>query len=268
MPVLAVIALAAAVIGVLIGAVGIGGVALPPLLVWVVGLDPHAAAGTSSWSFLFTGIVGTAMYARGAAVPWRLVGLLSIGIVPSAVLGSLANGAIPDASALLPLAVLVTAAGIHTLWSGRPRTGVPRAGVPRAGAGPRNAAVAPEPRALAAISIGAVVGFCSALTGTGGPVILVPILLAIGVPALASVAAAQVVQLPLVAFAVLGYASRGDVDFGLGSLIGAIAAAGAVGGAAIAMRLPQRALRRLAGIALASFGAVLLVATLAGLRPS
>lgn len=242
MPLLA-IALLALVVGLLIGTVGVGGVALPPFLVWFGGLDPHTAAGTASWSFLFTGIVGTAAYARGSAVPWRLVGLLSVGIVPAALLGALVNRVLPDRVALLPLAVLVAAAGVHSLSTGRQRSAEPGRRLP----GP-----------ALAVPIGAVVGFCSALTGTGGPVILMPILLALGVPALTAVAASQAVQVPLVVFAVLGYAPHGAVDFGLGTLIGVIAAAGAAVGAAIAMRLPRRILHRIAGIALVGFGAALL----------
>lgn len=271
MPFFPVIALIAAAVGVLIGAVGIGGVALPPALAWLVGLDPHTAAGTSTWSFLFTGLAGTAMYARGAIVPWRLVGRLTVGVVPAALIGAAGNHAVPDRVAMLPLAALVTVAGVHSLLSGRSRAPRGESGARDAASAVRPAAFASSahdtPRPAAAIAIGAVVGFCSALTGTGGPVVLMPILLAARIPAIQAVAASQVVQIPLVVFAVLGYASRGAVDFGAGTLIGVVAAVGAVAGAAIAMRMPQRALRHLASLALVGFGAALVVLTLVGPPP-
>lgn len=250
MPALALIVLIAALVGVLIGAVGIGGVALPPALIWLVGLDPHTAAGTSSWSFLFTGLLGTALYARNSVMPWRLVGWLTLGIVPAAMLGSLANGALPERVAMLPLAALVTVAGVHSLWTGRAASRRSHDLIGAARLSPRSA-----------ITIGVFVGFCSALTGTGGPVILMPILLAVGIPALTAVAASQVVQIPLVAFASIGYASQGAVEFGLGTMIGVIAAVGVVGGGAVALKLRQEQLRRLAGVALTVFGAALLGAT-------
>lgn len=233
-------------VGVLIGSVGVGGVALPPLLMWLSGFDAHLAAGTSSWSFLFTGVVGTWMYARGKAVPWRQVGYLSLGIVPAAVLGAAANHVVPERFALLPLAVLVCAAGLNSLFNRRAQV---------SGDGSL-------PRPWACVGIGAAVGFCSSITGTGGPVILMPILLTLGVPALTAVAASQVVQIPLVVAAVAGYAANGSVDFARGTLIGLIAAVGVVGGAMLAMRLPGSALQRFAAVALVSFGAVLLATSL------
>nr|WP_264086371.1 TSUP family transporter [Amycolatopsis lexingtonensis] len=111
----------------------------------------------------------------------------------------------------------------------------------------------------AAVAVGVFVGFGSALTGTGGPVLLVPVLLALGVPALTTVAAGQLVQLPLVGFATLGYAAHDSVHFGLGSLLGVLAAAGVLLGARLARRLPARHLHRIASVALVGFGAILFV---------
>ena len=50
---------AALVVGVLIGCVGIGGVLMTPALVYVGGLGFHLAAATSMWAFLFAGAAGT-----------------------------------------------------------------------------------------------------------------------------------------------------------------------------------------------------------------
>lgn len=248
--------LIAVVVGLFIGAVGVGGVALPPFLTWFLGFDPHLAAGTSSWSFLFTGVVGTLMYARGGAIRWHLVGSLTLGAAPAAFLGSQVNGMVPAQYALLPLAVLVAAAGIYNLTSTR------RAAVrPDRGTRPVRATLSTR----AAASVGAVVGFASALTGTGGPVFLIPILLAIGVPVLTAIAAAQVIQIPLVLFAVAGFASQGAVDFGAGTAIGLIAGVGVVIGASIAMRLPSATLHRVAGYCLVGFGTLLLAVTFLGL---
>ena len=49
----------ALLVGLLIGCVGIGGVLLPPALVYVGGLEFHLAAATSAWAFLFCGVAGT-----------------------------------------------------------------------------------------------------------------------------------------------------------------------------------------------------------------
>src|SRR3712207_9298323 len=79
----------ALIVGVLVGCVGIGGVLLPPALVYVGGLDLHLAMATSMWSFLFTGGVGTVAYSRRNSVDWRMVLWLCAGNVPAAVLGEI-----------------------------------------------------------------------------------------------------------------------------------------------------------------------------------
>lgn len=255
MPYLALIFLALAV-GVLTGTVGVGGVALPPFLTWFAGFDPHTAAGTSSWAFIFTGIVGTAMYARHSSMSWRLVGGLTLGAVPAALVGAWVNGLVPDVLAMAPLALLVTVVGARHLWSLR-RTRVASSGTMRGQAAHDSLRLTLGPM----IATGAAVGFASALTGTGGPVFLVPALLMLRVPALSAIAVAQVVQLPLVTSAVLGYARQNAIDYGVGALIGVFAGAGVVAGALIAMRLPRRVLSATTGFALAGFGVLLLVSS-------
>ncbi|MGO1545662.1 MAG: sulfite exporter TauE/SafE family protein [Gulosibacter sp.] len=230
----------AVLVGLLIGAIGVGGIALPPALVWLVGTDPHTAAGTASWSFLFTGIMGTIMYGRRKAMPWLMVGMLTLGACPGALLGALANGLLPDSIALLPLAAFTLAAGVYHLVF-RSRNKRSREHLPTA----------------TAIAVGAVVGFCSALTGTGGPVFLIPVLLALGIPAITAIAAAQVIQLPLVVFAVAGYAAQGAVDFGLGSIVGVLAAVGVIGGAAIALKLKAKTLHLVTSVSLVGFGVLI-----------
>lgn len=229
------------VVGVLIGAVGIGGVALPPALMWGLGIDHHLAAGTSSFSFIFTGVLGTLTYARNRAVPWRLVGALTIGAAPAALVGTWANGLVPASLALLPIAVLVLGAGVLNLSRG--------AGTKQAG---RRLGL------LSAVWIGAAVGFLSALTGTGGPVILIPLLFLAGIPALTAIAAGQAIQIPLMVFAVTGYSVQGNVDFGLGAFIGVLASIGVVIGAKLVLRAPKSLLHRVASVVMLLFGGVLL----------
>nr|WP_155543713.1 sulfite exporter TauE/SafE family protein [Amycolatopsis camponoti] len=226
-------------VGVFIGMIGIGGVLLPPALTWLAGLDIHTAAGTSSWCFLFTGIVGTTAYARHQAMPWRFGGRLTLGAAPAAAAGALVNGVVPATVLWLFLATVTAGSGAFNLW-----------------ARPREARELPAP---AAVAVGAVVGFGSALTGTGGPVLLVPVLLALGVPALTTIAAGQLIQLPLVGFATLGYAAQGSVHFGLGSVLGVLAGAGTLLGTRLARKLRGRHLHRVASAALVGFGAFLFV---------
>jgi uncharacterized membrane protein YfcA len=102
---------------------------------------------------------------------------------------------------------------------------------------------------------GAVCGFGSALTGTSGPVILLPILIYHRWPTLASLGHAQAVQLPIAAMATIGnvfFSESGEgeggradaVDWKMGGCIAATGVVGVVGGALLAHRLPVASLRR------------------------
>jgi uncharacterized membrane protein YfcA len=218
------LALLAVAVGALIGSVGVGGVLLVPALVLTGVLGAHAATATSSWAFLFTGVVGTYRYGRHGNIPWPLVGRLSAGAIPAALVGVWVNQLLSGELVVLVLAAVTLFAGIYTL---RPSA---RGHRERLGD-------------VLAVCTGAVVGFGSALTGTGGPVLLVPALLALGVSPLLAVAASQVIQLPIVGMASAGYLVAGDVHIGLGTALGVAAAVGVLAGEAVARRASPARLR-------------------------
>ncbi len=235
----------AAVVGLLIGMVGVGGVLLPPGLVAVGGLSPHEATATSTWAFLFTGVVGTLAYAWRGVVPWAMLARLCLGVVPAAFLGARANALLPAPVIVLAVAALTLSVGVHQLWSRGGRGGDRELGT------------------AALVVIGAVVGFGSALTGTGGPVLLVPILLVLGVAPLRAVAVSQVAQLPVVVSGSLGYLEAGLTDVRLGTVLGIVAAVGTALGAVVATRIQVELLRRIVALACIAAGALLVVRTVA-----
>ncbi|MCZ6520224.1 MAG: sulfite exporter TauE/SafE family protein, partial [Bacteroidetes bacterium] len=102
------------------------------------------------------------------------------------------------------------------------------------------------------------VGFGSSLTGTGGPVLLVPILLTLHYPALKSIGISQAIQLPIAVFAVIGFWLYGEIDLGLGLHLGIAQAIGVYIGAQVAHRLPVVQLRRLVAIVLIGVGSMMI----------
>ena len=74
--------------GILIGAVGIGGVILVPLLTFIVGVDIYHSIAASIFSFMISGSVGTIIYLRRDPTLWRQVKLVWIGAVPATLAGS------------------------------------------------------------------------------------------------------------------------------------------------------------------------------------
>ncbi len=232
-----------AVVGLLVGLAGVGGVLLPPGLVAVGGMSPHAATATSTWVFLFTGVVGSAAYSWRGLVPWAMLARLAVGIVPAAFVGARTNAVLPPSVVLFALAALTLLVGLHQL-------------LPSAGRRP-----ARELGGLSLVALGAVVGFGSALTGTGGPVLLVPSLLALGVTVVRAVAVSQVAQLPVVAAGSVGYLQAGLTDVRLGTLLGVVAAVGTVLGAVVATRVHGQRLRQVVGLVCVLSGVFLLLRT-------
>ena len=241
---LATMLVAALVVGILIGCVGIGGVLLTPALVYVGGLGFHLAAATSMWAFLFAGVAGTSIYSKHGSIDWRLAAWLGAGVVPAAFAGAWANAALPEGVLMALLATLMVVTGADALLRGH--------------------LVEQEARrfgATALLAVGALVGFGSALTGTGGAVLLVPILLLLRAPVLAAVGAAQAVALPVVVFSTAGYVLYGSVDFVLGTAVGLVAAVGVVVGARIAHAAPAAVLRRVVATALLCAGLLIAAQT-------
>lgn len=232
-------------VGVLIGMVGVGGVLLPPGLVALGDLAANEATATSTWAFVFTGVVGTIAYAWRGVVPWGMFARLTVGVVPAAFVGALVNATLPGSVVLLGLAALTLFVGVQQLSAGTVRE-------------------TPDGLGTAAlVVVGACVGFGSALTGTGGPVLLVPVLLTLGVAPLRAVAVSQAVQLPVVVAGSVGYLQTGLVDVRLGTLLGGFAALGVVGGAVVATRIDAQGLRRIVALACMATGVLLVVRAVA-----
>lgn len=228
---------AALVIGFFIGAIGIGGVLLTPWLTQIVGLPVRDAIIISSFAFIGTGIAALIVSARSLReagnFDWRLVGAT----VPGALAGAWALSVIPGRLALSLLALLTMVAGIRVLFVGPTRSD-----------GPAPARSAPG------LPIGALTGFASALTGTGGPMVLTPILLWRGVPILTAVLLGQLVQLPIALTATAGNLYMGNVDVGAGIGIGLMLVPGAFLGRRVAQSLPLVALSRIVAVTLVAAG--------------
>jgi hypothetical protein len=225
--------------GSFIGAVGVGGVIVAPVLAYLLGYDLRIAQAAASFSFLFTGIVGTASYAQRGSIDWRLVKWASAGLMPGAVLGAVVNSALPTTVLAAALALMLLVAG--------------RRAFARSGKDPQfRPEVRRRPRLI--VGLGLAVGFASALTGTGGPVVLVPILTALGLGPLSAVGAGQASQVPIAAFASLSYAMLDQVDYGAGLLLGVSQAAGILLGSSIAHRAPQAMLSRVVSAAVLAAG--------------
>ena len=106
--------------------------------------------------------------------------------------------------------------------------------------------------------IGLVTGFGSSITGTGGPLVLIPILIWMQVPILTAVGLSQVIQIPIALLATTGNLMFGRIEWLIGMGIATLLVLGVVVGARIAHRISRVALKRFIAFALLLVGAAML----------
>lgn len=227
--------------GFLIGCVGIGGVILVPLLSYVGGIDVHTAIAGAMFAYLISGAMGTIVYARQGSIRWNLTFSMWLGAMPAAFAGALALSVLSTGLLELGIGLLTAISGLHALRHYEQRS---------EGADPSKPTLA---------SAGAVTGFLSALTGTGGPLVLIPILLWLRLPALTAIGLSQAIQLPIAALATGGNMLSGTLDLTMGCAIGAGISLGTWGGSKLAHLLPQATLRTAVSVLLILVGGLILL---------
>jgi uncharacterized membrane protein YfcA len=106
--------------------------------------------------------------------------------------------------------------------------------------------------------VGAMTGFLSSISGTGGPLVLVPILISMSLPVLASVGLSQAIQLPVAIAATVGNVLYGELDLALGGVLAASLTVGSWYGAKLAHVVPRATLRRIVSVVLVMVGVFIL----------
>ena len=236
------------VLGIAIGAVGIGGVLLVPFLTLTLGIDVKRAIAAALLSYVPSCTVAVALYARRGSIPWREAGLLCLAALPTAWLGARAAQHAPAGVLEAAIGVLLFAGGVYALLSSR--------GVE---IGRRRLA----PGTL--LGLGGGTGFVSALTSAGGAFVLLPILLLLDMPVLAAIGLGQAIALPIAGLASLANITAGIMDLWLAAGLAVTLTLGIAIGTPIAHALPQLLLRRLLGSAVVLAGLAMLLRTAARL---
>jgi hypothetical protein len=224
------IALVALLLGIAIGATGIGGVLLVPFLTLTLGIDVKRAIAAALLSYLPSCVVAVILYGRRGSIPWRDAALLCLAAVPAAWLGAkVAQGA--PVRLLEPLiGALLLAGGIYALMPKRVAERAPR-----------------RLKSPVVLAIGGGTAFVSAMTGAGGAFVMLPILLLLDVALLPAIGMGQAIALPIAGVASVANIAAGVIDLGIASGLAVALTLGIAIGTPIAHALPQLLLRRLLG---------------------
>jgi len=238
----------AVIVGLFIGAVGVGGVLLIPFLAMFGDLGIHAAAATALFTFLFTGLVGTWLFQRRGSIQWRLTLPVCIGAVLFGYLGSVAAARIPAHALTITIAVIIIAAGVYVI--------VPPRGPPRAlrdGHGRGDLPIL--------LCVGAAAGFGSGLSGAGGPLFSVPLMVILGFAPLSAVGASQVLQIIASVSGSIAALQDARIDFALAAWVTGFELVGVAAGVRLAHAVSPMTLRRVAGALCVIVGAFMLIRT-------
>ncbi|MBS0445894.1 MAG: sulfite exporter TauE/SafE family protein [Proteobacteria bacterium] len=245
--------LVAFIVGLLIGTAGIGGVLLIPALKLLTTLSIQAAMATSLFTFIFTGLVGTALFQRRGSIVWSITVPLCVGGALFGFVGAVASRWIDGNWLALILAVLIVAAGAYTL-----------AGSRRVAPDHEDGAGRPQSRGLL-FGIGAATGFGSGLTGVGGPALSVPMMVVAGFPALTAVGASQVIQVLAALSGSAAHLAHGTVDLAMAARLTVVEVIGVAGGVRLAHAIDATMLKRGVGVLCVVVGIALGVRTALGM---
>lgn len=181
-------------VGLCIGWSGVAGFLLPILFVNACGLTVAESLLASFLCFAVSGAIGAANYARRGELPLRPALSLSLGSLAGSLLGAAIGGALPPDTVKTILYLVVFLSGgaiaVRELRPQKERTGsdMPKAGL--------------------LLILGAVTAVLCSLSGAGGPVLVMPLLVAMGVPARTAVGIALLDSVAIALPAVAVYGGR------------------------------------------------------------
>ncbi len=215
-----------------------GGIFMVPLLL-LTGLVGTAqeATGTSIVGVLATGISGSVGYFLRRRTPWQV----SLSLVPGALGGSYLGAFL---AGRISSGILSLAFGLFLLYP---------AAVLVLGKEPKELVRAERRENFSlglGLAVGLVAGTASSLFGIGGGVIMVPVLLWLGLSIVQAVAGSLLVMVPTAALSTALHALAGRTHWELALPLAAGILLGGQLGPALAVRLPQRTLRRLFSLVL------------------
>ena len=238
-------------VGILVGTTGMGGGSLmTPLLILLFGIKPVVAVGTDLAYAAITKTAGGFLHFRKGTVQTNLAWWLALGSCPGAVLGVILLERLGLDDILLPLiagALLLT--GALVLFRA----------LMNQGADERDTVILDRRHKIAAVILGATVGFVLGLTSAGsGTLIAIGLILGFRLAPRRVVGTDVFHAAVLLWVAAIAHLFSGNVDLLLTATILIGSLPGVWLGTNLATRLPERGLRPALGVVLLSAGLALL----------
>lgn len=192
--------LSGGLVGFTLGLIGGGGsIMATPLLLYVVGLQPHVAIGTGALAVSANAFINFAGHARRGNVRWKAAALFAVVGALAAAIGSIAGKSFDGGRLLFLFAVLMIVIGALMLRRG-------------AGSPPPADRAAGHPGLVVASASG--VGLLSGFFGIGGGFLIVPgLLFSTGMPMIYAVGSSLLAVGAFGLTTAMSYAISGLVDW-------------------------------------------------------
>ncbi len=187
------------IIGLIVGLTGIGGILAIPGMIVLADIPPHEAIATSLASFCLLAIIGTINYRMMGVLDRSICLPLCAGALPCSLLGAWGNAVLPASILLFLLGLTIILAGVGALHTWKALAGLSLA--------------ESRHKSLGIACVGAFAGVMAGLTGAGGPVLSIPILIALGIPPFPALVSGMPLQLTTAIFGSLGNALHGLIDW-------------------------------------------------------
>jgi uncharacterized membrane protein YfcA len=212
--------LSGSIVGFTLGLIGGGGsIMATPLLLYVVGLQPHVAIGTGALAVSANAFINFAGHARRGNVRWRMAILFAIVGAITAAVGSIAGKSFNGGRLLFLFAVLMIVIGVMML---------------RRGSKPVAAECVEVKRPALVVASAAGVGLLSGFFGIGGGFLIVPgLLFSTGMPIIFAVGSSLLAVGAFGLTTAASYAFSGLIDW----VVAAEYIVGGIVGGIIGLRL-------------------------------
>lgn len=207
-------------VGGMIGLTGVAGFLLPILYSGFMGMPAVQALALSFFAFLISGILGSWNYYKAKNLDLKLAVVIGIGSLIGAVIGVRLNLLIDEAAVKRILYTVVLLSGISILL--RKETKVTPEHAPCGKPAAHSETSSGSKKSLPAviyILFGLVTGAVCALSGAGGPVLVMPLLVLMGVPVKTAVGVALFDSIFIAIPSCIGYTVQCD----LLSIVGVLA---------------------------------------------
>jgi len=155
-------------VGILSAALGLGGgiLMVPAFLLFVEGMDPHTAKGTSLFIIIFVSLFNAWRINRGLpAIPWRLALTLAVGSIVGGYAGAFLTDRMSPQAVLWIFLVLLLVLAVYTFLLKPVQVRAEQV----------------RQRLVLALLIGLFAGLVGGATGTGGGIVLIPLALMAGI---------------------------------------------------------------------------------------